>query len=89
MDNTADDRYVPRDALNGQKAKAAGLVDACVTHLRAQVKRLETGLKTIERYTGDTRHPNGVWDAHVIAGRLLRGEDQNGRLPNSGETEHG
>lgn len=39
------------------------------------------GLETIFRYTGETRHPNGVWDAHVIAGRLLRGEDQNGRLP--------
>lgn len=45
--------------------------------------RVREGLETILRYTGETRHPNGVWDAHVIAGRLLRGEDQNGRLPQS------
>ena len=42
-------------------------------------ERLKVGLETIREYTGPDRHPNGVWDAYVIAGRLLDGQDQNGR----------
>lgn len=42
-------------------------------------KHILDGLKTILQYTSGNSHPNGMWDAHVIAGRLLRGEDQNGR----------
>lgn len=50
--------------------------------------RIKTGLETISRYTGETRHPNGVWDAHVIAGRLLAGKDQNGcDVPQRGTKE--
>lgn len=48
-------------------------------------ERLKTGLRTIREYTSDKRHPNGVWDAYVIAGRLLDGKDQNGRnVPQKG-----
>ena len=42
-------------------------------------ERFKIGLETIYQYTSKSRHPNGVWDAHVIAQRLLAGLDQNGR----------
>lgn len=40
MDNAADDRYVPRDAFNAQKAKATGL-NAVVTWQARRIKELE------------------------------------------------
>ena len=52
-----------------------------------RIARLEAGLKTILRITRGDCYPNAMWDAHVMAERLLAGQDHNGLSPSSGEVK--